>query len=1673
MSNQVSLSSSGSIKMHVFSGEDDGIEFEEYYNRLISGLEYNLLEHTLEETFTSPKSKDMIKKGTDGEPDKEETQQYKDDHKARSVIKLTLEKTAFKLCKDCKSAQEMMKILKDEYMLGSKLYDHRALKNEFDACKLGEKENPNLFFIKLDNINDKFEKFSTISTKNYQRDAAELLMHIQDNVGKEYEGVWTALATGSENKTDEVKLKEAKLNLKEHWNKNHKPTLVNGEGDLIMNVNANCIHCGKKHPSEKCWKKFPHLRPQNKAKSNYGGHKDGGDKSKRACWICGGDHLKKDCPKRDENKSNEGSKASSAHAMFIGSIEEESDYSEYSTSEDSWCEVEQNFVGTVQYEQLYDDSASQALMSFHLQTNESSDGYLQCLGDTGAQMHVLKSDVNMTNELVNRNSKIIGCTGTESPVLKQGDVVLGTRNGDDLKLNNVRVVPGCSKNIISMTQLMSEGWIITSGDSVEMVMSYKKKHIVFKKLEKNLYYLEGKPGGNATEVNATVWDELTDDEMPDLFDRTYESSSSDDDSSDDDEIPDLFDRTHNASSSDDDSSDDDDSSVDDGMPNLVDRCDESSGSSDDDSDFKASDLPELFGENVYTSVFMDQETPVLSSTRSWADALLNKNNVDADAYVNNLNTTEGEKQNQPAVISDDEEEPEVVPVVPAVKKTVRILPDAEQGGALKIIDDVATKQRAKPVERKKAKKTIDVNQAHDQWGHQNLRTLKTMANILGYKLIGDLVPCDSCGVVKARRANVKTSTTEVADKPGMRVFVDTSGPFPKSASNNKYLHGMVDDFTGKMFMQFAPTKKQMVKFVEQHFKSLKREIKYVRMDGGGENEAIKLLCKLNGASVELTPPYTPKYNGKIERRFAVLVSMGMCLLWNAKFTKEVKQKLWPQAIETASKLQEISHTKEGETSIYEKWHGKASKLKPKHLVEFGRIGHVTIKHKKANKMEDRSVPMIMVGYGRDSAAGTYRMWNPKSKAIVQTDSVTWSKFKRWNIEGEVKGVFAEAKNHNTDGLDIDEVGYRKVLKKNNFELDQADLTGNEDTVSQPKKPVENPIPIPPLPTSLRRSNRLAGKEPDIEQVTPKPVLTDGSNKVTGDTTVTPVVVEQEDEIEGDEEISSANSANFVYSTSLNSDPGEPQDAYEAIHHEIDGEWWRASAIAEFNNFLSRNSWKFVPKTKAGSRKLIGTKMVFKKKEEADGTIRFKSRCVTKGYMQIPGVDFTEKFSPVATNAAGLLVIALILFFWDSHGWRAMGLDVEAAFLEGKLAIPMYLLIPKIMVTLGFISEEDYEKSCIELGKGMYGNVDAALKFFIELTEILVSDAVGMTQSKADPCVFYKKDDNGFPICIVVATVDDCLIAGKPDDIKELMDQVESRFKITRDDEVKLHLGVTYDWKRDDDGNMMVTCTMVKKCKDIVDCFEKHVGAEVPVYSTPGKPHSVLSKNLEEVVDIDMYRSLVGKIMFFATKVGPTICHAVRDLAAHMSNPGKPHWEALRRLVGYMKGMKLKGMALHKPNQLRNVSACDADYAKCPDTRKSIGGEIHTLGGCLTAFSSRGQNTVSMSSCESEYKSACSAAKEMKFQQMLLEEIAMVELPGIIFEDNRGTIFLVKNKQVSQRTKHIDVAAHFIREFCSSEIGTGKVRGTIEKIDTKENPSDICTKNTDVKCFEYHAQDIND
>ena len=174
-----------------------------------------------------------------------------------------------------------------------------------------------------------------------------------------------------------------------------------------------------------------------------------------------------------------------------------------------------------------------------------------------------------------------------------------------------------------------------------------------------------------------------------------------------------------------------------------------------------------------------------------------------------------------------------------------------------------------------------------------------------------------------------------------------------------------------------------------------------------------------------------------------------------------------------------------------------------------------------------------------------------------------------------------------------------------------------------------------------------------------------------------------------------------------------------------------------------------------------------------------------------------------------------------------------------------------------------------------------------------------------------------------------------------------------------------------------------------------------IIPSPGFPNEVLVKNEGDTIDIDMYRSLVGKIMFVATKVLPAVVNTSRELAGHMSNAGVENWRA----IGRLKGMSLKGMILTQPAELRTADLCVVNYGQCSDTRRSVGGTLHMLGGMITHFTSKKQATVSLSSTESEYQ----ALTETTFTQQLCQETAHIQVPGVVLEDNNGAIFLSKNK----------------------------------------------------------------
>ena len=100
------------------------------------------------------------------------------------------------------------------------------------------------------------------------------------------------------------------------------------------------------------------------------------------------------------------------------------------------------------------------------------------------------------------------------------------------------------------------------------------------------------------------------------------------------------------------------------------------------------------------------------------------------------------------------------------------------------------------------------------------------------------------------------------------------------------------------------------------------------------------------------------------------------------------------------------------------------------------------------------------------------------------------------------------------------------------------------------------------------------------------------------------------------------------------------------------------------------------------------------------------------------------------------------------------------------------------------------------------------------------------QSQADPCVFYKFDNLNNLILMVRVTVDDCTITGTTENIYWFMDRLETRFNITRDGELKKHLGVEYTWGQTDDGKMFCEAMMVKKADAIVEYYEDAVLAVV-------------------------------------------------------------------------------------------------------------------------------------------------------------------------------------------------------------------------------------------------------
>ncbi|XP_039162774.1 uncharacterized mitochondrial protein AtMg00810-like [Eucalyptus grandis] len=137
-----------------------------------------------------------------------------------------------------------------------------------------------------------------------------------------------------------------------------------------------------------------------------------------------------------------------------------------------------------------------------------------------------------------------------------------------------------------------------------------------------------------------------------------------------------------------------------------------------------------------------------------------------------------------------------------------------------------------------------------------------------------------------------------------------------------------------------------------------------------------------------------------------------------------------------------------------------------------------------------------------------------------------------------------------------------------------------------------------------------------------------------------------------------------------------------------------------------------------------------------------------------------------------------------------------------------------------------------------------------------------------------------------------------------------------------------------------------------------------------------------------YQKLVGKLIYL-TMTRPDISYAVQNLSQFMHKPKESHMNAALKVVKYLKGCPGLGIFLSRKCNMEMTAYCDADYATCPMSRRSITGFCIKLGDSLLSWKTKKQATVSLSSAEAEYRAMAKTTCEVVWIRGLLSDLGVL------------------------------------------------------------------------------------
>jgi hypothetical protein len=372
---------------------------------------------------------------------------------------------------------------------------------------------------------------------------------------------------------------------------------------------------------------------------------------------------------------------------------------------------------------------------------------------------------------------------------------------------------------------------------------------------------------------------------------------------------------------------------------------------------------------------------------------------------------------------------------------------------------------------------------------------------------------------------------------------------------------------------------------------------------------------------------------------------------------------------------------------------------------------------------------------------------------------------------------------------------------------------------------------------------------------------------------------------------------------------------------------------------------------------------------------------------------------------------------------------------------------------GFVDAAHPDHIC-RLTKSLYGLKQAPRAWYSCFAAHL--QTLGFLEAKSDTSLFIYRWNSSTAYLLLY--VDDIVLtASSASLLRQLLTALQASFPMKDLGPLQHFLGI------------VVTCSssgmMLSQRQYALDLLERAGMTACKPCITPVDTMAKLSSDGPPVADPTLYRSLVGALQYL-TFTRPDITYAVQQVCLHMHDPREPHLTAVKRILRYLQGTSDLGLFLSCTASSALTVYTDADWAGCPDTRRSTSGYAVFLGNNLVSWSSKRQHTVSSSSAEAEYRAVANGVAEASWLRQLLQELHHPPTrTTLVYCDNVSAVYLSFNP-VQHHNKHIEIDLHFVRE----RVAAGAVR--VLHVPTSSQFADLFTKGLSSSVFMDFRSSMN-